>query len=510
MLRSSGILGGWDMSSDSNWSVVKTGDIFDLINGYAFKSREFIAQGAPVLKIKNVKAGALNLDNLSYVDPGFLATKPDKVVQKNDLLITMSGNRHDGSMETWVGKVCWFGSDSPYLVNQRVGTLRLKNIVDENPRFLAYQLSSESFQKHFIAVATSSGGQANLAPTQINSTELLLPPRTVQDWIVSVVGGLEDKIQLNHQINQTLEQMAQALFKSWFVDFEPVKAKIAALEAGGSEEDALLAAMQAISGTSLCDADASATSAAEQLARLQAQQPEQYAELRATAELFPSAIQDSELGEIPKGWAVRDLKSSTTEIRRGISPRYTEDGGIQVINQKCIRNHKINFVLARRNDSSKRKINGREIQIGDVLVNSTGVGTLGRLTPVRLLPEPSVADSHVTVVRANTRLISKAFLAGLMLSSEPFIEASGAGSTGQTELRKQVLEDIMFAMPSLELSATYETIVSPMGQQIACLEEQLTSLARTRDSLLPKLLSGELTIPDAESKLTEIEEAANV
>jgi type I restriction enzyme S subunit len=166
--------------------------------------------------------------------------------------------------------------------------------------------------------------------------------------------------------------------------------------------------------------------------------------------------------------------------------------------------------LARRNDSSKRKIDGREIQIGDVLVNSTGVGTLGRLAPVRFLPEPSVTDSHVTVVRANTRLISKAFLAGLMLSSEPFIEASGAGSTGQTELRKQVLEDIMFAMPSLELSATYETIVSPMGQQIACLEEQLTSLARTRDSLLPKLLSGELSVSETESGPTGSEETANV
>src|SRR5690554_7695698 len=92
--------------------------------------------------------------------------------------------------------------------------------------------------------------------------------------------------------------MAQAIFKSWFVDFEPVKAKIAALEAGGSEEDALLAAMQAISGKGEAA-----------LTRLQAEQPEQYAELRATAELFPSAMQDSELGEIPEGWDVKSAES---------------------------------------------------------------------------------------------------------------------------------------------------------------------------------------------------------
>ncbi|WP_227715218.1 restriction endonuclease subunit S [Marinobacter sp. 1-3A] len=327
--------------------------------------------------------------------------------------------------------------------------------------------------------------QPKLNKANLDTIEIPIPPLEERRAINGTLNSLTYKIDLNHQINQTLEQMAQAIFKSWFVDFEPVKAKIAALEAGGSEEDALLAAMQAISGKGEAE-----------LTRLQAEQPEQYAELRATAELFPSAMQDSELGEIPEGWEVTDLKSSTIEIRRGISPKYTEEGGIQVINQKCIRNHKVDFSLARRNDTSKRKIDGREIQIGDVLVNSTGVGTLGRLAPVRHLPEPSVADSHVTVIRANNRLISNAFLAGLMITSEPLIEASGAGSTGQTELRKQVLEEIVFARPSLKLSRAYEGAVEPMGQQMACIERQLVSLASTRDVILPKLLSGDLSVPN--------------
>ncbi len=90
--------------------------------------------------------------------------------------------------------------------------------------------------------------------------------------------------------------MAQALFKTWFVDFEPVKAKMAALEAGGSQEDAMLAAMTAISGK---DVNA--------LAIFEREHPAQYAELKATAELFPSAMQDSELGAIPKGWRGRQL-----------------------------------------------------------------------------------------------------------------------------------------------------------------------------------------------------------
>ena len=106
---------------------------------------------------------------------------------------------------------------------------------------------------------------------------------------------LDDKIELNRQINQTLEAMAQAIFKSWFVDFEPVKAKIAAIEAGEDAEGITRAAMSAISGKT-----------DEELDQLQAEQPEYYTQLKTTAELFPAAMQDSELGEIPEGWKVRN------------------------------------------------------------------------------------------------------------------------------------------------------------------------------------------------------------
>ena len=382
------------------------------------------------------------------------------------------------------GRVCWTPDPVPFCIAQDMVAIRA-DTTKVYPKYLFALLRSEAVQHQILNMHVGTliphfkkGDFANL---YLQIPEDMEYQRRVGDAYFSFC----ESIEKNHQINQTLEQMAQAIFKSWFVDFEPVKAKIAALEAGGSEEDALLAAMQAISGKGEAE-----------LTRLQAEQPEQYAELRATAELLPSAMQDSELGEIPEGWEVTDLKSSTIEIRRGISPKYTEEGGIQVINQKCIRNHKVDFSLARRNDTSKRKIDGREIQIGDVLVNSTGVGTLGRLAPVRHLPEPSVADSHITVIRANNRLISNAFLAGLMITSEPLIEASGAGSTGQTELRKQVLEEIVFARPSLKLSRAYEGAVEPMGQQMACIERQLVSLASARDVILPKLLSGDLSVPN--------------
>ncbi|MBK1873008.1 restriction endonuclease subunit S [Marinobacter sp. 1-3A] len=457
-LRSSGILGGWGMSAD--WPSMK------ISNVAVYRNNKRI----PLKSLDRAKRQGIYP---YYGASGVVDYIDDYIFDGTYLLISEDGENLR-SRKTPVA----FKAHGKFWVNNHAHILEEKEegILD----YLEYYFSQLDLTPYITGAVQPKLNKANL-----DTIEIPIPPLEERRAINGTLNSLTYKIDLNHQINQTLEQMAQAIFKSWFVDFEPVKAKIAALEAGGSEEDALLAAMQAISGKGEAE-----------LTRLQAEQPEQYAELRATAELFPSAMQDSELGEIPEGWEVTDLKSSTIEIRRGISPKYTEEGGIQVINQKCIRNHKVDFSLARRNDTSKRKIDGREIQIGDVLVNSTGVGTLGRLAPVRHLPEPSVADSHVTVIRANNRLISNAFLAGLMITSEPLIEASGAGSTGQTELRKQVLEEIVFARPSLKLSRAYEGAVEPMGQQMACIERQLVSLASTRDVILPKLLSGDLSVPN--------------
>ena len=126
---------------------------------------------------------------------------------------------------------------------------------------------------------------------------------SLRQRLVKPLIDLDKKIKNSEQTNQTLEQIAHAIFKSWFVDFEPVKAKISALAAGGSEEDALLAAMQAISGKNKA-----------QLTRLQTDNPEHYNQLRTTAELFPCAMQDTELGEIPEGWSSSDIGKEVTVV----------------------------------------------------------------------------------------------------------------------------------------------------------------------------------------------------
>lgn len=485
------------MTSSNKWKIVKTGEIFDLINGHAFKSNEFLDAGTPVLKIKNVKAGYLSLASLEYVDEEFLNSKPEKVAQKNDLLISMSGNRHDGSMETWVGKVCWFGLDIPYLINQRVGILRLKLSVNANPRFLAYQLSSESFQRHFIAVATSSGGQANLSPAQIKSTELLLPPKHIQDRIVSIAGGLEDKMQLNHQINQTLEQMAQAIFKSWFVDFEPVKAKIAALEAGGSEEDALLAAMQAISGKG-----------EEELTRLQAEQPEQYAELRATAELFPSAMQESALGEIPEGWEVVTL-SAAVDLIGGGTPKKSEpsfwNGDICWFSVKDAPSDGNVFVVDTEEKITQEGLNHSStklLPIGTTII--TARGTVGKLALTGV--STAMNQSCYGVVASDG---TGPYLNYLRLSEGvDTLKKNTHGAVFDT-ITRSTFETVIQPRACLAIRQRFEKTVTPMFEAIRNNLIQSRTLSEARDSLLPKLLSGELSV-SVEDYLTEEVDTADV
>ena len=251
-----------DSDLDSEWSVDSVGDFFDLVTGYAFKSPDFCDDGIPVIKIKNVKAGHFSKHQFSYVSPDFLDTRSEKIALADDLLISMSGNRHDGSPETWVGKVAFFREEDTYLINQRVGALRLKRNAGLDPRFASFLLSSHPYQELFISIATSSGGQANLSPKQILGASVRYPEIGEQRAIARILGTLDDKIELNRCMNETLEAMAQALFKSWFVDFDPVRAKMAGRDTGLPQD---------------------------------------------LADLFPDRLVDSELGEIPEGWEVVPL-----------------------------------------------------------------------------------------------------------------------------------------------------------------------------------------------------------
>jgi len=266
--------------------------------------------------------------------------------------------------------------------------------------------------------------------------------------------------------------MAQAIFKSWFVDFDPVKAKIAALEQG---EDPLRAAMRTISGKTDDELD--------QLPR------EQYDGLVATAELFPDVMEESELGEIPEGWIIKELGSLCSLLNRGITPKYIENGGVLVLNQKCIRNFKIDASKGRRHDQKKKAITAKEVFVGDILINSTGTGTLGRIAQITHLTEQTTVDSHITIVRANDEL-SPIYIGQYMRWIQPTIEALGEGSTGQTELSRSKLASLKLTNPPKNILHSFSRIISPLLQITALIEQETENLQKTRNLLLPELMSG--------------------
>ena len=142
-------------------------------------------------------------------------------------------------------------------------------------------------------------------------------------------------------------------------------------------------------------------------------------------------------------WEERPLGEVSTYLNRGVSPTYLEDGGICVLNQKCIRDHAVSFALSRRHDAAAKAVAPeRIIQEGDVLVNSTGTGTLGRVAQLREAPpEPTTVDSHVTIVRPKKDLIHSDFFGYMLVAIEEQLQAGGEGCGGQTELARAVLAE---------------------------------------------------------------------
>ncbi|HHF6184212.1 TPA: restriction endonuclease subunit S [Haemophilus influenzae] len=280
----------------------KLGNYISVQNGYAFKSKDFIKNlsGMPVIKIGNVTGG-------SFIDLSSYDTISEEIARKvksfqtkdDDILIAMTGAN--------VGKVSRIAKGTqPCLINQRVGRFILKEDCPYSSDFIYYLVSSNKSFQYFSSTADGAA-QPNISGKLIEDLEFPdISPKSANK-AGKHLKVLDEKIQLNTQINtqinQTLEQIAQALFKSWFVDFDPVRAKVQALSDGLSLEQAELAAMQAISGKT-----------PEELTALSQTQPDRYAELAETAKAFPCEMVEVDGVEVPKGWEVTPLSGLFTLI----------------------------------------------------------------------------------------------------------------------------------------------------------------------------------------------------
>ena len=389
-----------------------------------------------------------------------------------------------------------------------------------DPKFLYYLLKTIDFDQF-----NSGSAQKSLNRNAVYPFEVEIPKsRAEQQRISSVLSALEEKTEINHQINQTLEQMAQAIFKSWFVDFEPVKAKIAALEAGGSEEDALLAAMQIIAGdaqecANTAEGSTPETAIGGKLTRLQAEQPEQYAELRATAELFPSAMQDSELGEIPEGWEDIQLGDILDTLETGARPKGGVGGiheGVPSVGAENIIGvgnylyRKEKFIPVEFFEKLKRG----KVEHLDCLLYKDG-GKPGDFRPrVSMFgcgfPYDKFAiNEHV--FRLRSERLGQPFLYFQIGHERVLADLRHRGAKAAIPgINQTDVKSIWIACPPADLAGAFNKIAGKLVVSILNQSKESLQLSDLRDVLLPKILSGELSIPDAETYLAKAEDAANV
>ena len=439
--------------SFNEWHRVSIKDVFELIPGFAFKSKDFSENGIPVIKIKNVKALRLLDRDFSYIDPKYLETKSRFTTKKGDLLISMTGNRIEGSMSSWVGKVCRINSDKKYLINQRVGILRLSN-ESYSDKFFLYLLGSEEIQKKLISIATSSGGQANISPDQIKSLEFSIPCFEEQNAIAHILSTLDEKIEVNNRINKTLEDIAQAIFKQWFVDFEFPNEDGEPYKSSGGE------------------------------------------------------MVESELGMIPKGWEVGTLNDvidfqngyafkSKDLLDENIGNCYhvfkmghiNKGGGLNKEGTKS-------YVLKKDYEDLPRYI----LKKGDLLMCMTDMkSNVALLGHTALMDEDNkyILNQRVGLLRIKDEKKLDYPFVYVLTNSNDFLEGlrSRANSGVQVNLSTKEIKESQLIIPGEKTHELFNNIAKALFEEYFNLGKENDQLISLRDALLPKLMSGEIRVP---------------
>ncbi len=288
---------------------------------------------------------------------------------------------------------------------------------------------------------------------------LEVPERRAQQQIGDLYFAFSSKIELNRGMSETLEEMVRALFKSWFVDFDPVRAK-----ADGRKPAGMTAEI---------------------------------------AKLFPSELVSSELGDIPRGWKVVRLVDVTSKIGSGSTPRggdstYIEEGIALIRSQNVYDSDFVWDGLVRITNEEASRMAGVTIEPEDVLLNITGASIL-RTCVVDPDVLPARVNQHVAIIRAKNGIPARYIHQHLLDSStKSYLLGMDAGASRQA-VTKGHIESVRFILPPSSILNRWEAITKPMFAAIDEYRREARSLVRLRDTLLPKLLSGELRIenPDA-------------
>ncbi|OQS26784.1 restriction endonuclease subunit S [Chromobacterium violaceum] len=401
-----------------------------------------------LIRSQNVYNDGFSTSGLAYIDEDQARKLDGVAVEAGDVLLNITGDS--------VARVCQAPEKFlPARVNQHVALIRPKKSVFD-ARFLRYFLASPG-QQNFMQGLASAGATRN-ALTKGMIEDFLVPcPRLEEQVaIAEVLESLDDRITLLRETNATLEAIAQALFKSWFVDFDPVRAKMEGRAPEGMDE--------------------------------------------ATAALFPDGFEESKLGTTPKGWQILSLKQVTSQIFSGGTPDTRNTlywgGDIPWFSSGETRNL---VVIDTEKNITQAGVDGSSTKMslpGDILIASAGQGHTRGQTSFNTIE--CYINQSVVAVRASEVSAPAWLFFNLRRRYEEMRTLSDSHSS-RGSLTTKILAQMPIVLPPMEIIRAYENVAMALLSSIAANEQTAQTLAAVRDTLLPRLISGQLRLPEAEA-----------
>jgi len=421
----------------SEWEETSLGEFANVQNGYAFKSQEFSDHGIPIIKIKNVASGEITWDEISFFS-GSVENLGKFFAKKGDILIAMTGS-HVTQVSSAVGKVAKYNSNISSLLNQRVGKVYSRDLEQLDNEFLYYFLVQPTTQHKLGVSASGSANQANISPFQIKALSIDLPPVSEQQEIAATLLCLDRKISNLRQQNETLEAIAQTLFKHWFVDFEFPNEDGKPYKSSGGE------------------------------------------------------MERSELGEVPAGWRVGKLGDVVKVNAESISNDYKHKN-IEYVDISSVGIGKLEGTspyLLKDAPSRARRL----VKHGDVIWSGVRPNRKSYLF-ISHPPENLVVSTGFITLMPN--LILSSYLYS-WVTTDAFVEylTFNASGSAYPAVKAEHFEIADVLLPEKPILNRFHAVVDPMRGKIHQNALQIQTLTKTRDRLLPKLMSGQLRITES-------------
>ncbi len=430
------------------WPTLRIGEVAEKVGmgpfGSSIKVSTFVPEGVPVISGQHLHAARLTETEFNYVTCEHAEKLRNSNVFRGDIVFTHAGN---------IGQVAIIPETSKfqrYILSQRQFYMRCDRS-KVLPEFVTYYFRSPHGQHKLLANASQTGVPSIARPVSyLRTIEIPVPPLPEQRAIAHILGTLDDKLELNRRMNQTLEEIARALFTSWFVDFDPVRAKAEGRQPGGMDAE--------------------------------------------TAALFSNSLIDSELGRIPYGWNVGHLRDICS-TQYG----FTTSAKTDPIGPKFLRVMDIN---------KQEWIDWNSVPYCEVPEKAHQTYGLrpGDIVVARMADpgKSAIIDSEVDaifasyLVRLTTRNLSTSHYVYRFLKShlyKEYVDASRSGSV-QANMNAKVIVGIRLVLPPAPLIDAFAEVVRSLRARTASNVVESSMLSAVRDALLPKLLSGNMRLPD--------------